>query len=78
MTEPFQLTPVMPWPLSPAAAIVPDTCVPWPLSSIGSPSPLAKSYPWTSSTNPFPSSSMPLEGTSPGLVQTFAARSGWV
>src|SRR3954447_21664277 len=30
-----QFTPVTPTPLLPAAPMMPDTCVPWPLSSIG-------------------------------------------
>ena len=33
----FQFTPVTPMPLLPAAPIVPATCVPWLLSSIGLP-----------------------------------------
>src|SRR5436190_13721080 len=53
-----------PWP-----AMMPATCVPWPLSSAGVPSPLTKSAPWTSSTTPSPSSSRPLAGISAGLVQ---------
>ena len=36
-------TPATPMPLFPTAPIVPATWVPWPLSSIGSPSLLAKS-----------------------------------
>ena len=33
----FQVTPTTPMPLLPTAPIVPAVCVPWPLSSIGSP-----------------------------------------
>ena len=43
-------TPTTPTPLSPAAAIVPATCVPWPWSSWATLSPRTKSQPWTSST----------------------------
>ena len=43
MIETDQLTPATPWPLLPTAPIVPETCVPWLLSSIGSPSLSTKS-----------------------------------
>ena len=46
----FQLTPTTPTPLLPTAPMVPATCVPWPLSSIGSESPLMGAMPWQSST----------------------------
>ena len=46
----FHVTPVTPMPLLPAAAIVPATCVPWPLSSVGLLSWLTKSQPRQSST----------------------------
>jgi len=77
MSELVQATPLTPIPLLPTAAMVPATWVPWPLSSMGSPSLLTKSYPCTSSTKPLRSSSMPLPAISPGLVQTLAARSTW-
>src|SRR6266516_4775751 len=35
MMRVVQLTPVTPTPLFPTAPIVPDVCVPWPLSSAG-------------------------------------------
>ena len=43
MIETCQLMPATPMPLLPTAPIVPETCVPWPLSSIGLESLLAKS-----------------------------------
>ncbi len=43
---------------------------------VGSPVPLAKFQPWTSSINSLPSSSMPFPATSPGLVQMLSIRSG--
>ena len=46
----FHVTPVTPTPLLPAAAIVPATCVPWPLSSVGLLSWFTKSQPRQSST----------------------------
>ncbi len=77
-----QFTPTTPTPLSPTAPIVPATWVPCPeqakLVSEGSLSLFRKSHPWTSSIYPFSSSSMPLPGISPGLVQRFAARSSCV
>ena len=78
MIDTRQFTPVTPMALSPTAPIVPDTCVPWPSSSAGSASSLAKSQPWTSSTKPLPSLSRPSPGISRGFVQALAARSGWV
>jgi hypothetical protein len=74
----FHATPAMPRALLPTAAMVPATCVPWPTGSVGSLSPSPKSQPRTSSTKPLPSSSTPLPAISPGLTQTFAARSGCV
>ena len=46
----FQLTPAMPRPLLVAAETVPETCVPCPYRSIGSPVPAVPSIPNTSST----------------------------
>ena len=77
MIETFQLTPTTPEPLLPTAPIVPATCVPCPWSSIGSASLLAKSQPYTSSTNPLPSLSIRSPATSPGFRQALAARSRW-
>ena len=71
-------TPVTPTRLPPRAARMPATCVPWPLSSDGSPSRLTKSAPLTSSTKPLPSSSMPLPGISRGLRHRLSRRSGCV
>src|SRR5262249_17901612 len=77
-----QLTPVTPRPLLPAAPRMPDTWVPWPLSSLGSLEPARQFQPFTSSTKPFPSSSTPLlaqpEHDSPGFAQLSGARSGGV
>ncbi len=50
MTWTFQLIPVTPIPLLPTAPMVPAVWVPWPLSSMGSLSPLMVSIPWQSST----------------------------
>jgi hypothetical protein len=45
ISDTFQATPATPTPLFPTAPIVPATCVPWPWSSNGSASLLAKSQP---------------------------------
>ena len=73
----FGATPTTPRPLA-AAAMMPATCVPWPLPSERScrAAMVVRSTPWTSSTKPLLSSSAPLPGTSPKFVQMFGARSG--
>ena len=76
-------TPTVPRPFS-EAAMVPATWVPWKSSptSCRVLSSLQKSQPWTSSTKPLPSSSMPFVSLpppdSPGFVHCRAARSGWL
>ena len=74
----FGATPTTPTPFA-AAAMIPATCVPWPLPSVRSwpGAPVVKSTPCTSSTNPLRSSSTPLPGISSKFVQMFGARSGW-
>src|SRR6267143_2740876 len=79
----FQFTPEMPMRLSPAAPMVPATCEPCQRSSPlragdGSPRLPTKSYPFTSSMYPSPSSSRPLAAISEGLIQRLGARSGCV
>ena len=72
-----QLTPTTPTPLPPSAPIVPDTCVPWPLSSIGSQSFVIALNPrlycgqeivWP------PMVTLKV----PAACHTFATRSGWL
>ena len=45
MSRTFQLTPTTPTPLLPTAPMMPATCVPWALSSIGSELPLMGAMP---------------------------------
>src|SRR5215467_2100723 len=71
----FQLTPTTPTLLFPTAPIVPPTCVPWPLSSIGSESLLATSIPLQASTKPLPSLSIPSLLQSAVLRNILPARS---
>ena len=78
MRRTAQLTPTTPTLLFPIAPIVPATCVPWPLSSMGSESPLTVSIPKQSSAWPLPSSSVRLPLQSGSFRNMFAARSGCV
>src|SRR5262249_10283754 len=64
-----QLTPTTPAPLFPTAPIVPETWLPWLLSSRGSQVRVMTLKPWVPAAQP------PIP---PGLLQTLAARSGWV
>ena len=65
-------------PCVPSPARVPVTCEPWPWESVRVLVSVSKFQPWMSSVYPLLSSSMPLAGTSPGLVQRWSAMSGWV
>ncbi len=76
-------TPPAPVAASRAAATSPATKVPWPWIGVpcsGPGSQSRKSHPWTSSTNPFPSSSSWLAGISPGLRHSRSASPGrrWI
>src|SRR4051812_28852655 len=66
--EPFQHVPDTPVSLLALAAMIPETWVPWPLSSSPSPLPATRSIPMLSSTQPFLSSSLLLFGLSAELT----------